>query len=364
MVEKIVKEINTELDLAIIGAGIIGVCAAWYARQEYPHWQIGLFEQSKVGSGASFYSASLDLPYGHTPLRYRLAERSRSLYSQLRKEMPELPIKDLPFFGIVQEVNAHLVLQQLVDTNATLSPGIIPSLLKDHPFLVLPQGTTVISGGNASQEVKNEVANLLAENFEISPRSFIIDHTKILGIKAREAVFDLQTANGRCIHSKRVIQATGPWMKEILGPGLLTTKKTRIKKIVAFHIYEQPKASDPVFYFFDDDAFLMPKYEAGYWLFSFRCDHWDVVPELATLSIEQADIQKARGILKKYFPPFVQGCTTGRVFCDTYGHDSDPVIEPAADHSNYIIAGAAAGSGFRLAPAIAEEALNHFLGSK
>ncbi|MEO6730604.1 MAG: FAD-binding oxidoreductase [Ferruginibacter sp.] len=364
MVEKIVKEINTELDLAVIGAGIIGVCAAWYARQQYPHWQIGLFEQSEVGSGASFYSASLDLPCGHTPLRYRLAERSRSLYSQLRKEMPALPIKDLPFFGIVQEVNAHLVLQQLVDINATLSPGIIPCLLKDHPFLVLPPGNTVISGGNASQEVKNEVANLLAENFEITPGSFIIDHTKILAVKAREAVFDLQTADGKCFHSKRVIQATGPWMNEILGLGLLTTKKTRVKKIVAFHIYEQPKASDPVFYFFDDDAFLMPKCEHGYWLFSFRCDHWDVVPEIATLAIEQADIQKGRGILKKYFPQLAPGCTTGRVFCDTYSQDGDPIIEPSADHYNYIIAGAAAGSGFRLAPAIAEEALKYFSGSK
>ncbi|MBC7886374.1 MAG: FAD-binding oxidoreductase [Ferruginibacter sp.] len=351
---------KSELDLAIIGGGIIGVFAAWYARKQHPDWHIGLFEQGLVGSGATFYSARLDIPYGHTPLRYQLAQRSRSLFAELRKEMPELPIKDLPFYGIVQEDNAQLVLLQLVDNNARLLPEIIPSLLHDHPLLVLPQHAAVISGATASQAVNNELVNLLAKNFEVTPNSLIIEHTKIVTVTTLEDIFDLQSAGGNYFPAKRVIQATGPWMNEILGTGLFASQKTRIKKIVAFHIDKQPLAGDPLFYFFADDAFLMPKYEAGYWLFSFKCDHWDVVPDINTLSIDEADIQKARGILTKYFPQLVPLCSVGRVFCDTYTPDGNPIIERAGDQSKYIIAGAGSGSGFRLAPAIAEAALDYY----
>lgn len=358
MVEKVNN--NKGFDLAIIGGGIIGVCAAWYARRQYPYWDIALFDQDKVGNGATHFSASLDLPYGHTPLRYRLAKRSRELYLQLREELPELPIKDLSFFGIVLEQNALQVLRQITDVNATLSPEIIPAVLNDHPQLLLPPATTIISGATASQAIENDIANLMAGSFGATPGSLIIEHTKIIAVKSFENRFDLQTSDGNCFHSERVIQASGPWINEIAGPRFSTAQNTRVKKIVAFHIHRQPAPTDPLFYFFDDDAFLMPKYEAGYWLFSFKCDHWDVLPVIATLSIDEADIQKAQSILKKYYPSFAPLCTTGRVFCDLYAQEGDPIIEEAYNDSNYIFAGAGAGSGYRLAPAVAEEAVRCF----
>ncbi len=64
-----------DFDLVIIGAGIIGVCAAWYARKRYPQWKILLLDQSGIGNGATSYSASLDIPYGHTALRYKLSKQ-------------------------------------------------------------------------------------------------------------------------------------------------------------------------------------------------------------------------------------------------------------------------------------------------
>lgn len=361
MVETIDNREARDYDLAIIGAGIIGVCAAWYARSQHPQWRIVLIDQGKVGGGATHYSASLDLPYGHTPLRYQLAERSQELYLQLRKELPDLPIKDLIFYGIVSAQNAPSVLQQITDSNATLSPDIIPALLNDYPQLVLPAGTSIISDAAASQAVTNDVADLLAENFAATPGSSVIEHTKVIKVKSADNKFELQTSGGGCYGSARVIQATGPWKNEIAGPAFLTGQNTRVKKIVAFHIHHQPKPTDPLFYFFDDDAFLMPKYEAGYWLFSFKCDHWDVLPAIETLHIDNTDIEKAQGILQKYYPSFAPLCTQGRVFCDLYAGDGDPVIDQAINNSNYVFAGAGAGSGYRLAPAIAEEAVNSFL---
>lgn len=359
MVEKINQSPNKpEFDLVIIGAGIIGVSAAWYAHKQHPEWRIIMLDQSTVSSGATYYSASLDLPYGHTPLRYQLAARSRELYSDLRKELPALPIKDLSFFGIVQQSNATEVLSQIVDENANISPEIILALQQQYPKLVLPEGNIIITG-TASQAFQNEVATLMAEN--LNERGvYVQSQLTIVSAIPINGNYELKTATGNIITTKRIIQATGPWMTEQLLEGSLVTTGTRIKKIVAFHIHHQPDISDALFYFFDDDAFLMPKYEAGYWLFSFKCDHWDVTPDISNLSIDDADIQKAQGILKKYYPAFAPICTAGRVFCDGYTQNGDPVIMQAGDHANYIIAGAGAGSGYRLAPGIAEKALSFF----
>ncbi|CAN5679471.1 hypothetical protein BH11BAC3_BH11BAC3_10210 [soil metagenome] len=359
MVEKINQlSNNPEFDLAIIGAGIIGVSAAWYAHKEHPGWRIVILDQSTVSSGATYYSASLDLPYGHTPLRYQLAGRSRELYSTLRKELPALPIKDLSLFGIVQQSKAAEVLSQIVDKNASISPEIIPGLLQQYPGLTLPEGATVISG-TASQAFRNEVATLMAEKLNESGVHILLQ-SKIISAKPVDGFYELLASTGNVITTKRVIQATGPWMTEDLIAGTTIATGTRIKKIVAFHIHQQPEPSDALFYFFDDDAFIMPKYEAGYWLFSFKCDHWDVNPDISSLRIDDADIEKAQGILKKYYPAFAPLCTEGRVFCDGYTQNGDPVIMHAGNHENYIIAGAGAGSGFRLAPGIAEIALSFF----
>ena len=105
-----------DFDLAIIGGGIIGACAAWYARMHFPGWKICIIDRSNV-YGATHYSASLDLPYGHTPLRYLLARNSGILYEAMRKQLPHLPIKNLSFFGIVQDENAERVLNQIQPGN-------------------------------------------------------------------------------------------------------------------------------------------------------------------------------------------------------------------------------------------------------
>ncbi len=347
-----------DVDLAIIGGGIIGICTAWYAAQQYPQWRIAVLEQSAIGSGATQYAASLDMPYGHTPLRHRLSARSRELYATLRKALP-LPIKDLPFYGIVNKENAAPVLARLTDTNAKIEPGEIKKLNNTYPSLIIPDDKTIIAGGMASQAIINDSPKIIADHF-VNQHHRIYEHTVVDSITSSNEQYHLHTATGNTFFAKRVVQATGPWIKNLLSTESKPSALPRVKKIIAFYIRQQPGPDDPVFYFFDDDAFLMPRYEAGHWLFSFKCDHWDVQPDITTLHIEETDKVKAHRILEKYYPSFVQFCHTGSVFCDAYTETGDPLIEPITTDSNYIFAGAGSGSGFRLAPAIAEEAISYF----
>lgn len=349
-------------DLAIIGAGIIGACAAWYARKLHPEWSIAVFDRSLAGSGTSHYSASLDFAYGHTPVRKRLSERSRNLYRELRNDIPGLPIKDLPFFGFIEETKASTLLDCFCDEQARISPDVIPYLKQHKPDLRLSDNTTAILGTTASYAVKNEVATILIQKFAGTPASYLFEATEINFIIPVNDLLQLNTETNSVFYSKRIIQATGPWMNQGIGKEYSATQKIAIKKVVAFHIYHPPTPDDPVLYFFDDEAFLMPRYEEGYWLFSYKCNHWHVMPDTSTLKINQNDRQEAMAILEKYMPRFVNFCRGGRVFCDAYSVDSNPIIELAGSYGNYAIAGAAGGSGFRLAPAIAEQAINLFTG--
>jgi glycine/D-amino acid oxidase-like deaminating enzyme len=47
---------------------------------------------------------------------------------------------------------------------------------------------------------------------------------------------------------------------------------------------------------------------------------------------------------------------SGRVFCDAYSADREPLVRALDEEGRLVFAGAANGSGYRLAPAIAAEA--------
>ena len=345
------------LDLAVIGAGIIGSFVARYARAAYPGWRISLFDQSLAGSGASHYSATLDFPYGHTSIRRQLTTRSRALYQHLKKELPGLPFRELPFYGFIQKDKGEALLQQFTDPMARLSPQELPGLASQMPGLQLPEGTTVLTGTQAQYATSNDIASLLGRKFSTTALSNLFESTRITSVIPEGNLIRLKSADGRSFECRRVVLATGPWQQPLLPESLPFPQKIRVKKVVAFHINRQPSPTDPVLYFFDDEAFLMPRIEAGYWLFSFRCDHWDVSPN-APLDINEGDRRKALHILGEYFPALISHCNGGRVFCDGYTDNGDPVIASPEGYPNIIIAGAGAGSGFRLAPGIAEKTVS------
>ena len=104
------------------------------------------------------------------------------------------------------------------------------------------------------------------------------------------------------------------------------------------------------------DAYLMPLAARNQWLFSFRCDEWDVAPRKHALEINRHDMQVATRTLAHYLPELVPRCRGGRVFCDSYSPDGESQVSVDASQ-NLVFAGAGSGAGFRLAPGIAREAL-------
>jgi D-arginine dehydrogenase len=108
--------------------------------------------------------------------------------------------------------------------------------------------------------------------------------------------------------------------------------------------------------FDDSDAFLLPLVHRGHWLFSYCCPEWDVDPDALAGGLFATDIRAARDCLRRYSPALASACRAGRVFCDAYSPGQEPVVRALDEAGRLVFAGAANGSGYRLAPAIASEA--------
>jgi len=349
---------NKTYDLIIIGAGVIGTTIAWMARNKHPNWSIALVDKSLIGQGASSYSACIDMPFGHTELRRLLTRKSRIWYSKLCQEIEENQFREVPFVSFIKESKVDKLLSYFVDDRtrrATFKER--NNILNNHP-LKLQNDASLLCGTIAFYDTDNQWSKILANRFNSTPKSDVWEGTEISAIRKNRSIFELEVDKENIFLSERIIQATGPWLP--FGPEKEEVKAAGIKtkKIIACHIDLQPKKEDPLYYFFDDEAFLLPQYEKKQWLFSFRCDEWDVYPDINQLKISNESKSIAKTILNKYLPSFTEHLKGGRVFCDAYGINDNPLIYKVQNSKNHIMVGAGSGSGYRLAPGIAEEALN------
>ena len=138
-------------DLAVIGAGIVGAMAAYMAGRMRADWRIALLARSLVGGGATQYSAGLDLPYGHTALKKRLAAESIRIYQRLKTELPELPSHSLPFFGVVSRKRVAAVIAGFTqDSIRVASAEQVSQLRRRYPELTLAADQVLIAGGSCS----------------------------------------------------------------------------------------------------------------------------------------------------------------------------------------------------------------------
>ncbi|GAB3998666.1 hypothetical protein GCM10029992_25090 [Glycomyces albus] len=165
----------------------------------------------------------------------------------------------------------------------------------------------------------------------------------------------LALGQGETLRAGRVVLAPGPWIGHPAWADLVAPLGLRVKKIVAAHIESTPGADEPMAVFDDEDAFVLPVHHRGHFLFSYTCDEWDVDPDAVAPALTPDDLGQARAVLKRHSPRLARQCRSGRVFCDAYSPLREPVI--AEIRPGLLFSGAAGGSGYRLAPAIAAETI-------
>lgn len=335
------------VDTAVLGAGIIGCLTAREIVRRSPAASVLLVDRDAVGGGASLRSAGLHTPRGATPRVRRMTRYSHRFYAGLRRARPDLPIHPIPMTVIGPDDGQALEAMYLAECDAVPATEL-PDGVR------LPDGTAAwdFSGGHyaAVPTVAQAVAAGLRSEADVREAVRV----ECLDVTAEDVRLRLGT--GETVTAARVVLAPGPWLDDPAWAGLVAPLRARVKKVVALHVQSRPAEGERAVLFQREDAFLLPLPERGHWLFSYTCPEWDADPDSPATGLTAENLREAKKILERYAPGMVDACASGRVFCDAYSGTGEPVVRPLDENRRVIFAGAANGSGYRLAPAIAAEA--------
>lgn len=331
--------------IAVVGAGIIGCLVARELAARLPDMQVTVLDRDGVGSGASRRSAGLHLLRGGSDRTRRMSAYSHAYYADLKRGHPALPI---------YPVGATLV-------TGPGQPGdrlIERYLPQAEPVALTTQApaerrTWRISGSHYCDVYRLTQALAL----RLRPAVEFAEGVAVTALEQDDHGVTIRCGTGARIEVDAVVLAPGPWLAAPAWRDLITPLGLRVKRVVALHITHPADPADEAILFDADDSFLLPLAHRGHWLFSYACREWDVDPDRPATGLTATDIDAARGCLRRYAPSLADACRGGQVFCDAYSPSREPVIEALDPAGRIVFAGAANGSGYRLAPAIAAEAV-------
>ncbi|EKX66302.1 NAD(P)/FAD-dependent oxidoreductase [Streptomyces ipomoeae] len=334
-------------ETVVVGAGVLGCLIARELLAADPAASVTVLDRDMVAGGATRRSAGLHFPRGANPVVRAMAAESQRYYADLVAARPDLPIHRLAMTVVAPEHTEPKLREVYLPESDLRRATELPD------GVTLPEGTAAWSGDGCQYADVPALTEALAA--ELRPRAEFLEGVTVTGVTSDEDGVRLTLGTGVTLTAERVVLAPGPWLADKAWRHLVEPLGARVKKIVALHIERPPALDDGAVVFQEEDAFLLPYRHRGHWLFSYTCAGWDVDPDTVEPGLTPAHCEEAREILGRYVPGLVDRCVSGRVFCDAYAPGGAPLIRPLTDDGRLVFAGAAGGSGYRLAPAVARE---------
>ncbi|MFK4259366.1 NAD(P)/FAD-dependent oxidoreductase [Agrobacterium tumefaciens] len=342
-------------DLAIVGSGIMGLCAAFIAATSESYQHLVVIDQNGIGSGASGYAPGIQISVGRGQREQELAVRGTKFWQEMYPGGSWPVGRNCKLFWLTRSVSK---IKQMSTTGEMVqsSRAEVNSQLSSLPGLAVPDGVGVVSDQCSYSPVKHVVLDL-ARRLRACGVTFE-ERFNVASITQRAGMMIIQAPTGVELLARRVIVAIGPWLPNSpLREALGRTPVVRVKKVVSLHLAVKPSPSCPAIGLVGDYAFLIPMIEEGYWLFSFTSEEWDVRPNSDELKVSEDDVARAYTILANWFPSDAPKIASSRVFCDCYSTDTIPFAHPAHSMAGVAIVGGGAGNGFRFGPGCAKDAL-------
>ena len=335
--------------IAIIGGGIIGCMTAWEIASRTHEASIVVLDRDMVGCGATRVSAGLHVPRGATERVRQMAAYSQDFYEKLKQARPRLPIRALSMSVVASEAKALDLQAMFLDSARLTRAAGIPR----GPIRV-PESDGVWDGQRCQHADVFGLTQALAQ--ELRSCVSFREGVRVTAIESTAEAVSVELSSGEALAFDQVVLAPGPWLTAPAWRTLLAPLGLRVKKIVALHIEQCPSEHDGAIVFQDVDAFLLPLLDRRQWLFSYTSQEWDVDPDTVAVGLSAQDVDEGLDCLRRFAPDFAERCAGGRVFCDAFSTDRQPRIQTLDEAGRVVFAGAANGSGYRLAPAIAFEA--------
>jgi glycine/D-amino acid oxidase-like deaminating enzyme len=330
--------------VAVVGAGVVGCLVAREITRRSPGTDVVLIDRDGVGTGASRRSAGLHFPRGASQRVRRMTAYSEDFYARLVGADPAVPIRPVAMTVVAgaqreEEVReAYLESAKLTEADETGDPDTI-----------VPDGSLAWTVQGAQYADVGALAAYLAPSRRL-------EGVAVTDVEADEDGVRLRLSTGADLRADRVVLAPGPWLRDPAWADLLAPHEPRVKRIVAMHIDKPAGPDDTCVVLHDQDAFLLPLAHRGHWLFSYTCQEWGADPDASAHAVRPQHLAEARELLAEYAPSLVERCNSGRVFCDAYTPDRQPLVRALDPAGRVVFAGGGNGSGYRLGPAIAAEA--------
>lgn len=340
----------TDADLVVIGAGIVGCMVARTMLSRAPGASVMVLDRQAIGCGASLRSAGLHIPRGRTNRVRGMASYSQRYYEKLMAGQPGLPIYPLEMLVVATDGPNHQADAHggYLDECELRRGGGLPG------WIDVPDGAAAWRGSGCQYADVPALARALAG--QLRPAVSFREGVRVTAIEPGDAGVVVRVGTGETVTAGHVVLAPGPWLGAPAWRELVAPVRARVKKVVAMHLDLEVSAADRVIIFDDEDAFLLPLRDRGHWLFSYTCQEWDVAPDDLVDGLSRRNRDEAGQILARYAPSLAARFTGGRVFCDAYSGTGEPDVRVLDEAGRVVFAGAANGSGYRLAPAIAAAA--------
>lgn len=336
--------------VVVAGAGIIGSFIVREILAARPGTEIVAVDRDLVGSGASRHSAGLHFAAGRTDRVRAMAEMSERYYQALAARDPSLPIHPIALHAVAFGAAAEATWCNFVKAGP-----IETSPARGRAATGQPRGASVWSVPGCHYADVGALAGQLAR--DLRSTISLLEGVAVASVREETGAALLTLSTGETLRADRLILAPGPWVNAPAWRELIAPLGIRVKKVVALHLDAPVGKQDAAVLFPEEDAFLLPLQHRGHWLFSYTCLDWDVDPDAPQRGVNRQNLDEAQAVLRRYAPELAGRLRSGRVFCDAYSPSREPIVATVGASGRVIFAGAANGSGYRLAPAIAAETL-------
>ncbi|KAB2339682.1 NAD(P)/FAD-dependent oxidoreductase [Actinomadura rudentiformis] len=343
-------------DLAVVGGGVIGAFVVHEALRRHPDWRVLLLERSAIGAGATAWSAGVSFPLAATARHRELVLAGRERYAALRERAAGPFLRPVQMIYVLRESGLRAFGERVVGTALRpATPGERQRVAGMMPDLRLEADEVVVThDGEGLVVAARPISEALI--IEAAGRTEVQLGQRVEGIEAAGDGYRLRTDHAEW-NARRVVTACGAWTPPV--DGLPEAPGARRKRIAALHARLPVSLDDPLVYFVDDDLFLVPL-TAGVALVSFYRDQWDTDPEACDGRPNADDLRQGRAALGRRSPMAAAAVTGGRAFCDLYTDHRLPVVTTSPEHPGLAAIRGGSGSGVRLAPGLAAEALDAF----
>ncbi len=360
---------ENDYDVAVLGAGVFGVCTAWYLRQAGQRvLLVDPYGPASARASSGGETRVVRASYGGDEIYSRYAKRALLLWKQIFQQLgcPDL----LRSSGVLwlhrpeSAVGAQslAVLAALDIAHERLDHA---DLHQRYPQLRLPESIWAILEPEGGALLARRAVQQLAA--ELQRGGVIFYRAAIAAVRGSGRLDAVVDTAGVAIRARNFVFACGPWLGKVL-PDLLAGRIFPTRQEVYY--FGTPAADSrftieamPVWLDFDRDYYGIPDIDGRGFKIAHDVHGGPIDPDLAERGASPERIAAARSFLGQRFPALADAPLIGAEVCQYENTSSgDLIVDRHPQIDNAWIVGGGSGHGFKHGPAIGEHAAQRVLG--